>query len=217
MSGRPRCLHRRRSRDERGAVAVEAALVLPILFTVLFGIVDLSMLVRDEVSTTSATRIAARIAATGAGAGPGTCVTRPSAPPCTSQFSPALAQAAADAIQRSGMSMPKDSIDYILVYKANDQGFPGTGTSMPSDCSATTDCVMFTWYDADDKFRWAGGSWDSKTINGCLNQSDMVGVYLHATHDWASGIFGSSIGVDDRAVSRFEPLDPQTCAPGTHG
>jgi len=199
-------------------VAVEAALVLPILFTVLFGIVDLSMLVRDEVSTTSATRGAARIAATGAGAGPGTCSIAASAPVCTPASSPALAQAAADAIQRSGMSMPKESIDYILVFKANDGGYPGPAgnTTMPTSCSGISACVKFTWLPDDQKFRFASGSWDSKSINGCLNQSDMVGVYMHATHKWASGIFGSSIGVDDLAVSRFEPLDPQTCLPNAH-
>jgi hypothetical protein len=195
--------------------------VLPVLFTVLFGIVDLSMLVRDEVSTTSATRIAARIAATGAGAGPGTCRTGPDAPTCTPQSSPALAQAAADAIQRSGMSMPKESIDYILIYKANDLGYPGgaTNATMPTSCDGVPDCVMFSWVDDGNgggKFRFARGAWDSKSINGCLNESDMVGVYMKATHDWASGIFGKSIGVDDRAVSRFEPLDPQTCAANTH-
>jgi len=199
-------------------VAVEAALVLPILFTVLFGIVDLSMLVRDEVSTTSATRGAARIAATGAGAGPGTCSTAPTAPVCTPASSPALAQAAADAIQRSGMSMPKESIDFILVYKANDEGYPGpaSNTTMPNSCSGMAACVKFIWLPDDQKFRFASGSWDSTTINGCLNQSDMVGIYMHATHDWATGLFGSSIGVDDRSISRFEPLDPQTCAPGSH-
>lgn len=192
--------------------------MLPILFTILFGIVDLSLLVRDEVSTTSATRVAARIAATGAGAGPGTCQTGPTAPVCTPESSPALAQAAADAIQRSGMSMPKESIDYILVYKANEDGFPGPNGSstMPSDCAGYASCVKFSWNETDAKFRFHSGSWDSKTINGCLNQSDMVGIYMHATHQWASGIFGSALGVDDRAVSRFEPLDPQTCAPGTH-
>ena len=197
-------------------MAVEAALVLPLLFTMLFGIVDLSLLVRDEVSTTSATRIAARIAATGAGSGPGTCETGPDAPPCTPESSPALAQAAADAVQRSGMSMPKESIDYILIYKANDAGFPGSLTAMPSSCDGVSQCVMFKWNITLGKFKFKTGAWDSKSINGCLNQSDMVGIYLHATHDWASGIFGSAITVDDHAVSRFEPLDPQTCAPGTH-
>jgi hypothetical protein len=197
-------------------VAVEAALVLPLLFTMLFGIVDLSLLVRDEVSTTSGTRIAARIAATGAGSGPGTCETGPDAPPCTPESSPALAQAAADAVQRSGMSMPKESIDYILIYKANDAGYPDSLSTMPTSCDGLQKCVMFKWNATLGKFKFKAGAWDSKSINGCLNQSDMVGIYLHATHHWASGIFGKSIAVDDHAVSRFEPLDPQTCAPGTH-
>ena len=82
-------------------------------------------------------RTGARIASTGADHGPGTCDTSPGAPVCTSASSPALAQEAADAIQRSGIASNPDQIQYILVYKANNKGFPGAdgSTTMPADCS----------------------------------------------------------------------------------
>jgi hypothetical protein len=212
--GRPHRQPRRRVRDQRGAVAVEAALVLPILFTMLFGIIELSLLVRDEISTTSATRVAARIAATGAGAGQGDCNPKP----CTPPTSPKLAQLAADALEQTGLSMPKDSIDYVLVYKANDKGYPGAvgNKTMPSSCASTPSCVMFKWIDAQDAFRYDSGAWDSTSINACVNQSDLVGIYLHSTHRWVSGLFGSSIAVSDRAVTRFEPLNVENCAPTKH-
>lgn len=217
MSGRSRCLFRSKSRDERGAIAVEAALVLPLLVALLFGIVELSMLVKDQIAIASATRVGARMASAAAGGGPGTCPTGVTPlPVCVPANTPALAQAAADAIQNSGMSMPKNSIDYILVFKANSNGYPGTLTSMPTSCSGVTNCVKFTWYDSLGKFKYASGTWVSTTINACLNTSDMVGIYMHATHTWVSGLFGSSVGLDDSAVSRFEPLDSQTCAPGAH-
>lgn len=196
-------------------MAVEAALVLPILFTMLFGIVELTMLVKDQIATTSATRIGARVAATGAGAGPGTCdLAGVDPPPCTDGTSPKLAQEAANAIQRSGLTMPRSSIDYLLVYQANDKGYPGaTGsTTMPASCANVVNCVMFKWRDANDAFRYANGTWLSTDINACLNRGDEVGVYMHVTHSWVSGLFGDGVGVDDRAVFRFEPLGEESCS-----
>lgn len=203
---------RRSRRGDRGAVAVEAALVVPIIATMLFGIIEVTMLVRDNVALTSASRTGARVASAAAGAGPGICETGPDAPPCTPASSPALAQAAADAIQRAGSAMPKDAIDYILVYQANSSGAPGAegSTTMPASCAGVTNCVKFVWRDAADAFRYDSGSWDSRTINGCVNESDTLGVYIHATHRPVTGLFGT-VGMDDRAVMKFEPLADDTC------
>jgi Flp pilus assembly protein TadG len=202
---------------ERGAVAVEAALVMPLILVVLLGIVEVSLLIRDHVAVTSAVRVGSRIASASADAGPGVCETGADAPPCTAASSPALAQLAADAIQRAGSAMPADSIDHILVYKANAQGFPGSdgNTTMPASCSGFTNCVRFTWNDTANAFRFAGGAWDSKSINACVNESDTLGVAMQATHAGVTGIFGGSIGLSDRSVMRFEPLSEDSCKPGT--
>lgn len=199
-------------RTDSGAVAVEAALVLPIIAMMLFGIIEVTLLIRDDVALTSASRTGARVASAAAGAGPGVCETGPEAPPCTPASSPALAQAAADAIQRAGSAMPHDAIDYILVYKANSAGAPGPegSTSVPSSCAGVADCVKFVWRASADTFRYDSGAWDSRTINGCVNESDTLGVYIHATHEPVTGLFGS-IGLDDRAVMKFEPLSDDTC------
>ncbi len=206
---------RRRGR-ERGAVAVEAALVTPVILLILLGIVEMSFALRDYVSVTSATRVGARVASAAPDAGPATCETGPLAPPCAPGSVPALAQAAADAIQKSGSAMPQDSINYILVYKANDKGFPGANgvTTMPSSCAAVANCVRFTWRATADAFRYADGSWLSTSINACVNESDTLGVYMSANHKWISGIFGSSIDLGDRAVMKFEPLPEDSCKTG---
>ena len=112
--------------DERGAVALEAALTLPILLIVLLGIIEFTFLMRDHAVVVSDTRMAARIASTGADAGKGECAAGADAPPCVPDNVPALAQEAADAIQRSGSAMPVNQIQYLLVYKANADGYPGT-------------------------------------------------------------------------------------------
>ena len=208
-------------RGERGAVALEAALTLPILLLVLLGIIELTFLMRDHAVVVSDTRIAARVASTGAAAGKGVCAQGADAPPCVPEQVPALAQQAADAVQRAGSAMPVDQIQYLLVYKANADGYPGNMTSMPTSCAGASDCVMFTWRKAEDKFRYNSGSWVSSSINACFpgtaaNPLDRVGVALVAKHKNFTGLFGPSLDLEDHAVMNFEPLDTQHCKGGTH-
>ncbi len=207
---------RKRSRGERGAVAVEAALVTPVLFLLVLGIIEMSLFMRDVVSTTSSVRTGGRIASVSAGAGPGVCQASASPPPCSPANTPALAQAAADAIQRAGAAMPKDQIDYIVVYKANSAGYPLPAGNTSMTCS--TSCVKYTWDAGLNKFRYAGGTWVSTTINACVNNAnrDTVGVGMVATHPWITGLFGDGVTINERAVMNFEPLPSDQCMPGTH-
>ena len=192
--------------------------MLPILFTMLFGIIELTMLVKDNVAVASAARVGVRAATTTAAvmSGPGICTYREDdAPICDANDSPApgLAELAADAIESSGSSMNKDSIDYILVYKANNKGYPGADnqTSMPTSCTGYTSCVKFKWNDTANAFRYANGTWKSTTVNACAGESDAVGIYLHVTHRFTTGLFPNTVTVDDRAVGKFEPLPPDSC------
>jgi Flp pilus assembly protein TadG len=54
--------HRRRSRNEGGAAAVEFALVVPILLVVAFGIVNLGFVLAQQISLNNGARQAARFA-----------------------------------------------------------------------------------------------------------------------------------------------------------
>jgi TadE-like protein len=218
-----RAFRRSRQRDEGGAVAVEAALITPILVLLVFGIIEFAFVLRDYSVVASDVRSGARIASTGAGSGPGTCDTSyVGAPPCTPASSPALAQLAADAIQREGSAMPPNQINYILIYKANDKGFPGADgiTTMPSSCSGVANCVRFTWQQNANggagAFRYADGTWKSSTISACFpgtgaSTLDRVGVYMNATHKMMTGLFGSTITIADRAAFDFEPLPSASC------
>jgi hypothetical protein len=214
---------RRRSRREDGAVAVEAALVIPLLCLLVFGMIEFAFVMRDYAGVSSMVRTGARIASTGADHGQGDCDTDAAAPPCAPASTPALAQEAADAIQRSGSVSDPDMINYILVYKANNQGYPGAdgNTTMPTSCSGYSNCVMYTWRAAIDRFRYNSGTWQSTSISACFPGSsghpmDRVGVYMNATHPMMTGLFGATIGIRDRAVMDFEPLPTQSCGANEH-
>ncbi|MCW2758560.1 MAG: pilus assembly protein [Nocardioidaceae bacterium] len=221
---------RRRRRGESGAVAVEAALVMPLLCLLIFGMVEFSFLLRDYVSVTAANRAGGRVAATGAAAGD--CISDASDAtkcPVAIHTVPAFAQNTAEAMNRSLTGVPRDSINYVLIFEANKNGFPCTNaatcnpdltptgqtadnnTTMPSSCTGYVNCVMFTWNATKGAFRYASGTWDSRTIAACVNKQDSVGVFLRATHQWQTGLFGSSVPVNDRGVSKFEPLSDDSC------
>jgi Flp pilus assembly protein TadG len=224
------CRRIRRLRSQRGATALEAALVTPLLIVLVLGIIEFSLIMRDHAVVVSDSRTGARIASTGAGAGKGTCETGPLAPPCVTTDVPALAQLAADAIQRQGSAMPVSNIDYILVYKANSDGYPGAegNKTMPTSCSGVSNCVMFKFRPnlTPPQFKYNSGSWPSNTINACfpsytdssgvVHPLDRVGVQLVAHHKMLTGFFGNSVTLTDHAVMDFEPLAAQICASGSH-
>ena len=204
-------------------MAIEAALVTPLVTLMLFGIIEFSFLTRDQASIEHAVRSGARMASTAAGSGPGVCPTHTDAPPCTPESSPALAQLAADTIQRTALGLPEDAVDEILVYKANAQGYPGPdgSTTMPAACAGVSDCVVFSWSSETDAFTYQGGSWASSSISACFPGSgarplDRVGVNLAGSHDMMTGLFGVTRGISARAVVTFEPLPNQYCAAGEH-
>ena len=216
-----KALARKRARGERGAVALEAALTFPILLLLILGIIELTFLMRDHAVVVSDTRLGARIASTGSNAGAGTCPTGTGAPPCVPANVPALAQLAADAIQRAG-SRDAGRPDRVPAGLQGEHRAatpaPTATTTMPTSCAGFSNCVMFKWRPSENKFRYNSGSWISATINACFPDAtcDRVGIALSAKHKTFTGLFGSQLTLKDHAVMNFEPLPAQICAAGAH-
>ena len=81
--------------------------------------------------------------------------------------------------------------------------------------------MKFVWRPAIDQFKFNSGSWNSTSISACFpgtaaNPMDRVGIYLKATHPMITGLFGTSITLNDRAVMDFEPLATQSCGANQH-
>ncbi len=198
-----------RSRAERGAVAVETALITPVLLVVLLGIIEVPMLIRDYVAVTSAARSGARIAASEPGCISGPTLTCPASTPAP------FAKLAADAVASNGAALK--SVRYVLVYQANANGYPGSLGSMPSSCAGIPSCLGYTMNPATGTFAQSSGSWDRASVNACFPTNvDSVGVQVVADHEFLSGLLGTSMTMSDRAVMNFEPLPIGTCSSGNH-
>lgn len=206
---------------DRGAAALEFAILLPVLLLLMIGLLEFSLVMRDWLGVSSAVRVGARIAATGVQDGDATCPGPPII--CSPGTTPALAQSAAFAVQTAGIAMPKDQIDYIWVYKANQQGFPGTATNQVqadvAGCVGVADCVKFIWNPTLNQFVYAGGAWNAADINACVytpgtGPGDAVGVFMRASHRFITKLFGATMTIQDRAVALVEPLPNTICASG---
>lgn len=203
--------------EDSGVAAVELAIVLPVLLLLLMGMLEFAFVMRDNQAVSSAVRTGVRTAATGAGNG---CV-QGSGSTCV----PSLAVAAANAMDKAGVGLPKGTIDSFIVYKANSNGFPGTGTTMPArgQCGVSAsypNCVEFIWDQTQNLgaggFVRSNGFWNSSQINACLPTPDQVGVFMRVNHPFMTRMFGATITVSDRAVMRFEPLAANACAANQH-
>lgn len=199
-------------RDERGAAAVEAALLTPVLLLIVFGMIEMAFLMKDNVAVASASRVGARIASAAPNAGEAVC---DGEVPCAPGTTPRFAQMAADAMQTNGSAIPTDQIDEIWVYDANDAGFPGTSSSMEA-ATCSTRCVRYIWSPARSAFRYGGGAWSEVATDVCNTEGRRVGVRMMTTHPWVVGFalwpgFPEDLPVDDHAVMSFEPLTVEEC------
>lgn len=174
-------IRRRLTRDD-GAAAIEAAMVIPVLILIVFGIIEFSMILRNNAALAGATRAGARIA---------------SAEPRMATF----ATDAANAVVQSGVAMPVGNIEEIWVYRAGPDGKP-VGQGAFNSCSSN--CARYTI--SGNSAVYAGGSYPATAINACPGQMHNVGVYIKAKHTFVTQLFGSTMTLTDDASTRFEPI-----------
>jgi hypothetical protein len=178
--------------DDSGAVAVEAALITPLLLFLVLGIIEFTLLLKDDVAVAASVRAGARTA---------------SAEPRTNGFT----DDAAAQMDRAVASLDSDGLKAgeLWVFHAGPTGDP------PDSCSV--DCVRYTW--SGTRFVRASGSWDPLSINACPidpehpDGPDAVGVFLRYRHSFLTGLFGGGLTISDTSVLNFEPVPPtQGCS-----
>ena len=176
---------RHRLRRDDGVVAVEAALVTPLLFVIVFGIIEFGMYYKDAITVTGIARSAARTAS--------------AEPRQASQITDTVA-----AITSAVASASAGSVQELWIYDAGTNGFPVGKTDFAAGC---TSCVKYTW--GGSAFAQVTGfTWDPLTQNACPNDAlhGAVGVYIKASHRFITGLFPGTLSASDHAVMRLEPI-----------
>ena len=220
----------RRRTGDRGAVAVEFALVVPIIIFLTLAIIEFGFFLRDYVSVTNVTREAVRVASSEPKKGLSTPMSQVRLSHAGRLADPADWSFAYDASQvpaTRGSALPASSIDELWVYVPNKAGFPLAAGAAPASWATDTrdtfdggcppaSCVRYRWDDADGTFFYRSGDWRPRSINACAGSDAAmsVGVYLRVKH---ASVMGSLFGTDDRimadsAISKFEPMRNVSCA-----
>jgi hypothetical protein len=185
--------HPLRARGEGGAVLIEFAIILPILVTLTFGIVEYAGAYHDSAIAADAVRAGGRV---GSALGTNTSYTT----------------SIVNAVNSAFTTLPSDAPKELWIYKANAQGYPGSGTSF-SSCS--TNCIKYAWDSATESFNMSapqGGGWPAATHQVCTEPFDELGVFVKINHKFVTGLFGANITMDDHSVFRFEPVPTSACA-----
>lgn len=188
---------RRIAHGDRGATLVEAALALPVLFLVIFGILEYGLAFSSYHAVSNAARDSGR-QATISGDNTG---------------------ADFNILQAIGVGLSavnESDIERIVVFKAS-----GPGDTVPASCAAGIAVVgVCNVYTADhlswelDQFGCDPASnpvrdpdrfWcprDRKVA--VIDPPDYVGVYIAVRHDFTTGLFGDGMNFEDTVVSRME-------------
>jgi Flp pilus assembly protein TadG len=185
-------------RETKGAVAVEFALILPLLLMLVCGIIEFGMLFRANLSVSQAARSGARTAV---------------ALPRVADYQTNTASAVAASLQNT---LGADEITYLTIYKANKTtGLPTTG-----NYKTCTECYRFSWNSGTKTWtQLSGAAWLATSQKACGSEAttDYLGVYVEAKYHFVTGIFtpmfGKTSALKERTVMRLEPLGVLTsCA-----
>lgn len=181
----------RRGRDERGAVLVEAAIVIPILMMITLGIIEYGGAYRENAAVAGAARAGARVASSLPKTDFG-CTQ-----PC-SDSALTVAAAVSSALQSFGANAPQQ----MWIYKV---GAPGNTPFTGTGC---TSCVGYNWNSSTKAFGGSklGNSWLATKQGACASgPPDQIGVYVKVTHKAITRMFGGDKTLTGTTIMRLEP------------
>ncbi len=193
----------RAARRDRGAVLIEAAILMPVLALFLFGILEWGLAFRSSLTVSDASRAGARVAA---------------AMPRNPEYQTSAAAAVSGRLASAGI--PTEQIETLVIYRADPAtgGLRGGGSTDAAIEACTSSCWRFTWDAATRSFvPVAGGptwAYTSQAACGGTTDTDHVGVYVRVDHAFVTSLFGSGLSLTERTVMRLEPLPlADVCAP----
>jgi Flp pilus assembly protein TadG len=170
-----------KSHDERGAAAIEAAMVTGLLLLLVLGSFEWGMALRDWMTVSAATREGARAAASAGDIPQADC---------------RILEAASGALQ----NIPSEAVVEVRIYKSNTSGAVGASQVYRPQRTSDTEPVDLTctsgWY---------------RTLNGWAhhqrNERDWVGVRVVFEHEWRTDFlwFTGTQEWEDETVMRIEP------------
>jgi hypothetical protein len=197
---------------ERGAALIEAALITPIFFSLIFGILEFGLLFRNSLTTHNAGHEGARSAS-------------------VSGRSPDADYLILRSVEHGLAAMGLQTLDYVIVFKAS-----GPNATVPTACltasqtynPATPAAPACNRYTAADFFkeikdpvtgvdsgnfhcgaRAVDRYWcPTVRVTNLATGPDYVGVAIETRHQFITGLFGAGRLLHETTIIRLEPDAP---------
>ena len=191
----------RASRQDQGAVLVEAAIVFPVLVLLVLGIMEFGLAFASASTTTASSRSGARLAATS--------YPQAGSVPVSQRLT---ADSIAEAVSADLKALNNAEPIGMTIYRVDPNsptgaplgGFPDEG--LATGCSAN--CFRYTWNGSS--MTYDSGGWIKP--DACGDAVDSIGVYVQVRHTYVTNLIGTSRVVDGHTVMRLEPLPNEQCA-----
>ena len=189
----------RSRRGERGSAIIEAALATPVFFLMLFGVMEIGLLLRTDLTTTHASRDGARAASV-------------FGREAETDF--LVLQTIRHGIDAIGV----DDIEYVVIYR-----LASPTDVMDPACRTTSQvgiCNRYVRADFDLALDYTNGNptpnfrcgpaavdrfWCPGDRDSSIETADYVGVFIETEHQYITGFFGENQRLSETTVIRIEP------------
>jgi len=202
--------------NDSGAAVVEAALITPVLLFVVLGIFEFGLIYRDYLTSSDATADAAR---SGAVQGNRTRYIQVG----EGEVGVSADFSVAAALRNAMAGIPIESIERIVIFRADRPGAGAPLEQVPAVCkagvsSAAAQCNAYDPRDAFEAVQEGDASYFLCSGSGAacgwppqgredgpsVWDIDYLGVYLRIERPYITGLFGDSMVLETASVQRLE-------------
>ena len=183
---------------DRGAVMIEAALILPILLLIVFAVLELGMMYKSATVASSASRAGVRLASSTYALAPNSGGT--AANPDKRGVADIVAGQVTETLRDRNTT---DTPVAMRIYRATADGTPVGGNFT----TCATDCLHYRWNGTS--FVYDSGTWLTPDACGSVMQS--IGVWVSVRHDATNSYIPISRTLGEKSVMRFEPRPSFQC------
>ena len=172
--------------EDRGATLVEAAIVLPIFFLLVFGLLEFGFGFKDWLSINHAAREGARVSVAAAD-------------------DIRADQFALEAFEEGLVAAMIESVEYVTIGHADDTQPAGLRTNKYVPDLSDPDCGWDPCPNIDFNPGLAGLNWLPSARDVVMPDVDRIKVTVQFKHDYLTGFIGDSVTWTASKVMRIEP------------
>ncbi len=207
--------------SEGGSVIVEAAIVFPLLFLMVFGAIEYGLLFKDDLTGSNVVRAGGRVISAQANSPLADQAALQAMLPAAEALDGGLASVSRVVIYNASCAEPDATANPCAgdppiknvseMVSAGDCVDPGGSNGVTGRCNVYTSSQL-NQVDVNQTTNFGCGSGDrdkpwcptSRVVSQAAG-TDYIGVHIEYTHRWATGLFGTQRRMTDDVVFRLEP------------